>query len=120
LLLTTDIRGRTVLHEAAFYCETWVLHKLREWATERLTTEEINKKLLFARDSNGVTVWYLAANIWVSDFLQKLWEWAKENLTTEEITNELFLATGTEATITHRQKIVNELHKLAKQGKISL
>jgi hypothetical protein len=95
-----------------------VLHRVQEWATERLTADELNKMLLFAGDCHRQTVWYLAASRNRHDLLQILWEWAKEKLTTEEIINELFLATDSEATVTHRQIIVNELQNLAKEGKI--
>jgi hypothetical protein len=41
------------LHVAAECGYIEVLQKLREWAKERLTTEEVNNKLLFAVNHFG-------------------------------------------------------------------
>jgi hypothetical protein len=112
--------GKDLLQEAAEWGKLAVLQKLREWATERQTTDERNKKLLFVRDHNGCTVWYRPSHLLLPNSVQKLWEWAKEKLTTEEITNELFLATDVGGKIRHRQTILSASDVLAKEGKIIL
>jgi hypothetical protein len=47
LLLATDVTGRTVLIHTAFSWNVESLEKLRGWATERLTTREVNKSYYF-------------------------------------------------------------------------
>jgi len=61
LLLATDNRGRIVWDVAAEQGTLEILQKVREWAKAKLTTEEINNKLLFATDGQGSTFWHLAA-----------------------------------------------------------
>ena len=92
MLFATENTGRTVLHLAALNSEIEVLQKLRVWAKNKLTTEDVSKKLLLARYHNGRTVWKWAAGLWRPVFLQKLWAWAKEKLTAGEITKEFFLS----------------------------
>ena len=70
-----------------------VLHKILKWAKEKLTTEEINKKLLLVRDREGNTNWKLAAKKRTLDILQNVSEWAEEKLSTEDINNKLLLGT---------------------------
>ena len=102
MLLGTDCEGRTVCHVAAEEGKPEILHKVWEWAKEKLTTEEINNNLLLATDCYGRTVWHAAAEEDKPQILQKVWELAKEKLTTEEIYNKLFLATdNTGRTVWH-------------------
>jgi endo-1,4-beta-D-glucanase Y len=61
-----------------------MLQKIWEWANEKFTTEEINKKLLLTTDDEGRNVFYMAAEQGELELLQKIWEWAKETLTIEE------------------------------------
>jgi len=49
----------------------------------KLTTEDINSKLLLATDNKGKTAWHWAACEGNLDVLQKFWNWAKEKLTKE-------------------------------------
>jgi ribosomal protein S24E len=49
-----------------------------QWAEEKLTTEEINNKLLLGTDKEGMSARHLAAEWGNSETLQQLWEWAKE------------------------------------------
>jgi len=72
--------------------EIEVLQKLLFWVKYKLTTEDISKKLLFARHHNGRTIWNCATCFWRPIFLQKLWEWAKGKLRAGEITKELFFS----------------------------
>ena len=72
------------------------LQKVWDWAEEKLTTEEINNKLLFGTDKSGMTAWHWAAYNGNLDVLMKVWEWAEEKLTKEEINNKLLLATDNE------------------------
>ena len=73
-----------------------MLQRVWEWANEKLTTEEINNKLLLGTDNEGRTVWHLAAIRGNLEILQKVWERANEKLTTEEINNKLLLGTDNE------------------------
>ena len=83
----------SVWHVAAVQCNVEVLQKVWEWAKEKLTTEEINNKLLLGTEKDGKTAWQRVAKWRNSDILQKVWEWAKENLTKEEINEKLILGT---------------------------
>jgi uncharacterized protein YeeX (DUF496 family) len=70
-----------------------ILQELWDWANEKLTTEEINNKILLATDDQGRTVFHAAAECGRLEVLRKLWEWAKKKLTAEMINNILLLAT---------------------------
>jgi len=59
--LGTDNEGRTVWHVAAACRKLEILQKIWEWAKEKLTTEEINNKLLLGTDNEGGIDWHLAA-----------------------------------------------------------
>jgi len=74
LLLATDDYGRTICHLAAEWGTFEVLEKVWEWATEKLTTEEINNKLLLAVDHNGRTLWHLAGKWCNLEALERLRE----------------------------------------------
>jgi len=63
--------------------------KSTEWAEEKLTTEDINNKLLLGTDNKGRTAWHLAAENGNFKLLHNMWEWAEKKLTTEEINNKL-------------------------------
>jgi len=54
-------------------------------AEEKLTTQEINNKLLLGTNYKGRTAWHLAARERNLEILQKVWEWDEEKLKTEEI-----------------------------------
>jgi hypothetical protein len=54
-----------------------VLEKLLDCAHEKLTTDEVNNKLLLAKDHREQTSWNVAAD----EVVRKMWEWAEENLT---------------------------------------
>jgi hypothetical protein len=47
------------------------LEKFWEWAKEKLTTEEINNKLLLGTDNEGRTAWHLAAMWGKLEMLEK-------------------------------------------------
>jgi len=53
------------------------LLKIWEWAQEKLTTENINNKLLFVTDNDGMTAWHWAAHEGSLDMLVQVWEWAE-------------------------------------------
>ena len=61
------------------------LNKLWEYATEKLTRQEINNILLFATNDIRKTTWHLGAVEDNLEILQNLWEWAIKKLTTEEL-----------------------------------
>ena len=52
MLLATDNEGRTVWQLAAGRGNIELLKKIMECATEDLTTEEVNNKLLLATENN--------------------------------------------------------------------
>jgi hypothetical protein len=83
--------------------------KVWEWAKKRLTLELINNRLLLATEDRGRTVWHVAAEKDNLEALQKAWELAKGKLTTQELINDMNLATNTQATIRHRQRMLDEL-----------
>ena len=74
----------TALHEAAKEGNLDILLKVWDWPQEKVTTEEINNKLLLATDNEGMTAWHWAAREGNLDILQKLWNWAEEKITKEE------------------------------------
>jgi ankyrin repeat protein len=57
---------------------TDALEKLWAWAKDNLTQEELNNKLLLAKDLQGQTAWHRAAEGGHTKVLEKLCEWAKE------------------------------------------
>jgi len=74
------------------------------WAQGKLTTDDVNRKLLLATDNKGMTAWHWAACEGDLDVLQKLWNWAKEKLTKENFKNNMLLVTDNEGwTAWHRQ-----------------
>jgi len=66
---------------------------LREFAEERLTTEEIKNDILFHTDSNGRNAWYIAAFGSDLEAMREIWDLAKERLSTEELKHEMLLRT---------------------------
>jgi len=60
------------------------LQKVREWAEEKLTTEEIKNKLLLHTDNEGRTALHIYAQMGNLEALQKVWEWAEKKITTKE------------------------------------
>jgi hypothetical protein len=71
----------------------YVMHKIWDWAKEKLTTEEIKNEMLLHTDNDGRTTWETAAYLGQQAVMQNIWVLAKENLTTEEIKNEMILRT---------------------------
>jgi ankyrin repeat protein len=78
LLLGTDNGLRTAWHWAAESGNLETLHKIRNWAEEKLTTEQINNKMLLGTDNGGRTAWHCAAERGNLETLHKLREWAEE------------------------------------------
>ena len=72
--------------KAEAWGKLWVLAK------KELTTEEINNKLLLAKNRKQQTAFHLVAEDGNTDALEKLWDWAKDYLTQEELHNKLLLA----------------------------
>jgi len=70
---------------AAVWDKSEILEIVWELAKEKLTTEEINNKLLLATNSWGSTVWHMAATCGIPEIFENVWDWAKEQLMTEEI-----------------------------------
>jgi hypothetical protein len=66
--------------------------KVWEWAKEKLTKEELNSKLLLARDDRERTAWQVAAMMFNTESLVEIWKWAKVDLTPENLKNEFLLA----------------------------
>lgn len=65
-----------------------ILQKIWECAKEKLTTDELNNKLLLDKDDREYTAWHVAAMIFNRGSLEKTWKWAEKNLTPEELKNE--------------------------------
>jgi len=74
----------TSWHRAACDGNLDILLKIWEWSQEKLTTEEINTKLLLATDNEEMTAWHSTAYEGKLDMLLKIWEWVQENLTRDE------------------------------------
>jgi hypothetical protein len=91
-LLAPD-RRRTLFHLAAIRGRLAILQKLSDWANKKLTSEEINNKLLLAVDVRGRTVFHIAALRGTLEILRKVWECTNKELTTQEINIKLLLAT---------------------------
>ena len=86
MLLSTDGVERTTWHIVVSQGKLDIMQKIWEWATEKLTTEEMKNEMLLRTDRGRRTVWHLAVSHRILD-MQKIWEWAKEELTREEIKN---------------------------------
>ena len=56
-----------------------ILQKVCEWANEKLTTEEINNKLLLGTDNEGRTAWQLAPKWGSSEALGNYRNWLMRN-----------------------------------------
>ena len=68
-----------------------LLEVLMEWAKAVMSTEDLNNKLLLARDDRKQTVWHYAS-LWDNvQLLGRIWKWAEEQLTPEEVNNNLLL-----------------------------
>ena len=67
------------------------MHKVWEWAKEKLTAQQMNNILLLSTDNEGRTVFHMAAEYGGLDILAKIREWANEKLTTEGINNNILL-----------------------------
>ena len=66
--------------------------KLREYAKDQLTPEELNSKFLLDKDTWGRTAWHMATEKCKPEVLGILLEWAKELLTPEDISNKFLFA----------------------------
>jgi hypothetical protein len=51
-----------------------ILQEVWDWAKEKLTTEEINNKLLLATDNKGRTIWHIAAKCVNPEILENVWD----------------------------------------------
>jgi len=56
IIISHSRHGKSHLHAAAAWSRQEILEKLREWANEKLTTEEINYKLLLTTAGMGKAV----------------------------------------------------------------
>jgi len=74
LLLAKDNARMTACHRAAYNGKLDILLQVREWAEEKLTTEEKTNTLLLAIDIEVMTAWYWAAFNGELDILLKVWE----------------------------------------------
>jgi hypothetical protein len=71
--------------------KTEALEKIWEWAKAEMSTEDLNNKLLLAKDDRKQTVWYYAS-LWDNlQLLERIWEWAQEQQTREDVNNSLLL-----------------------------
>ena len=68
-------------YRAAVFGRLKVLQKLWEWTNDKLTTEEINNKLLLVTNDKGRTLFHRAADWSELELLEKVWDWANEKLT---------------------------------------
>jgi hypothetical protein len=66
------------------------LQNLRQWGKEKLTSEELNNKLLICKDSEERAVWHLADGNGKQTLLQKLCVWRIVALIEEELRNTFF------------------------------
>ena len=62
-----------------------VLDQLWEWTKEVLNTDEINNKLLLAKEYDEETVLHHASFSENVQIIERIWKWAKGQLTPEEI-----------------------------------
>ena len=70
MFLGTDKDGMTAWQYTAKRLNSEILEKVWEWAKEKLTTEELNNKLILDTDTDGMTAWHLAAERGISEILQ--------------------------------------------------
>jgi hypothetical protein len=61
------------------------LQELWERVKEKLTKDDLNKKLLLVTDSDGRTAWHKAEELYRTEVLEILWEWAKGELTPDDL-----------------------------------
>jgi len=67
------------------------LEKIWEWAEAELSTEDLNNKLLLAKDNIKETVWH-CASLWDNvELLGRIWKWALEQVVPQELNNKLLL-----------------------------
>ena len=97
MLLNKDMSGFDVWLQDSEMRSIELLQKLeevRDWAREKLITQNSNVKLLLAKDEMKETAWHVAAKQGNMELLQKLWDWAEEELKPEELSNEFLLSTN--------------------------
>jgi ankyrin repeat protein len=95
LLLGEDISGFDASLQGTEMRYTELIQKLEEirnWAKEKLVSQNSNVKLLLAKDEMKDTVWHVAAKKGKIELLQKIWDWAEEELTPEELSKKFLLA----------------------------
>ena len=83
-MLARDGNEQTFLHVAAKMDNSKEYEKLWDWATEKLTAEELRKTLL-AKDQPDHTVFNVTANGTNNDAFWKMWKYTTEKVTVEEI-----------------------------------
>ena len=72
MFLGTDKNRMTTWHYAATRGNSEILQKVKEWAKENLTKEEINDKLLLGTDEDRTIAWQNAAKWGNSEILQNM------------------------------------------------
>jgi hypothetical protein len=88
-LLEAQYKGRqTAWHVAGIWGNLKVLQMLWVCAKENLSTEELHRKYLLAKDSKGKTAWHVAAEKGKLEVLQQLWHCA----TAEKLEDKMLLA----------------------------
>jgi len=55
-----------------------IIQKIWECAKEKLTADELDNKLLLAKDHREYTTWHVAAMIFNTGSLEKIWKRAKK------------------------------------------
>jgi hypothetical protein len=75
----TDRSGCNTLHVAAKDGKIELFQSARDWAKDKLKTQEKNNTLLLGTDNMGKTVWHVVTEKGNLEALQKAWEWAKRN-----------------------------------------
>jgi ankyrin repeat protein len=91
IVLAHDTGMQTAWPEAVQWGKVEVLDKMWELAKKVLNRDELNNKLLLAREDTKKTFLHHAAFIGDVQILERVWKWANEQLTPEEL-NKLFLA----------------------------
>jgi hypothetical protein len=106
-----------VWHIAAEKGNNKLLQKLRDFAKENLTTEEVIYTLLLATNNDGNTVWHMAVKGGDTAVMKEMWDLAKENLTTEEIKYNLLLFTNSDGnTAWHLAVLLGKTIAIKKHG----
>ena len=86
-----------------------------QWATEKLTAQDLYNKLLLTKDCLQHTDWYVAAVQGDPDLLKKVKECSKDELTTEEVKKFLLATNRREQTVWHFASMGDNLNLSHKQ-----